>query len=286
MNILGHPSLAWLPSILYFLFFWQEVRFYSKKEEQKDGESSSSSALGRSQWLLLPVLILHGFILHESIFTAAGFIFGFAQALSTMAWIGVCFFWVESWYLPMRGLKAFILLAAGICSLLPIIFGGYVLSSRAVDDPWFRSHFIVANSAYGLLSLAALHAILMHWQDRYLHKTHQSSGLLASWVNRLPPFMMMEKILFRILTVGFALLTLTVFSGLFFSQTLFGKALFFDHKTIFGILSWLMFAGLLIARQRIGLRGLSAIRWVLGSFAMLLLAYVGSRFVIEVLLQR
>ena len=94
------------------------------------------------------------------------------------------------------------------------------------------------------------------------------------------------KILFRILTVGFALLTLTVFSGLFFSQTLFGKALFFDHKTIFGILSWLMFAGLLIARQRIGLRGLSAIRWVLGSFAMLLLAYVGSRFVIEVLLQR
>jgi ABC-type uncharacterized transport system permease subunit len=143
----------------------------------------------------------------------------------------------------------------------------------------------VANCAYGLLSLAALHAILMHWQDRYLHQSRQS-GLLAGWVNRLPPLMTMEKILFRILTVGFALLTLTVFSGLFFSQTLFGKALFFDHKTIFGILSWLMFAGLLMARQLSGLRGLTAIRWVLGSFAMLLLAYVGSRFVIEVLLQR
>jgi len=285
MNILGHPSLAWLSAILYFLFFWQEVRFYSQKNQSKDDEVTVLSALMGSQWLLLPLLILHGFILHESIFTSAGFIFGFAQALSMMAWIGVCFFWVESWYLPMRGLKAFIFLAAGICSLLPIIFGGYVLSSRAVDDPWFRSHFIVANCAYGLLSLAALHAILMHWQDRYLHKSSQS-GLLAAWVNRLPPLMTMEKILFRILTVGFALLTLTVFSGLFFSQTLFGKALFFDHKTIFGILSWLMFAGLLIARQRIGLRGLTAIRWVLGSFGMLLLAYVGSRFVIEVLLQR
>ena len=279
MNILGHPSLAWLPSTLYFLFFWQEVRFYREKDAQ-------SSSLTSSQWVLLPLLILHGIILHESIFTSSGFVFGFAQALSTMAWIGVCFFWVESWYLPMRGLKAFISLAAGFCSLLPAIFGGYVLSARAVDDPWFRGHFIVANIAYGLLSLAALHAILMHWQDRYLHKSKQQMGFLAKWVSRLPPLMTMEKILFRILTVGFALLTLTVFSGLFFSQTLFGKALFFDHKTVFGILSWLMFAGLLIARQRIGLRGLAAIRWVLGSFAMLLLAYVGSRFVIEVLIQR
>jgi ABC-type uncharacterized transport system permease subunit len=98
--------------------------------------------------------------------------------------------------------------------------------------------------------------------------------------------MTMESILFRILSVGFVLLTLTVFSGLFFSQTLFGRALFWDHKTVFGILSWLMFAGLLVARWRIGLRGLTAVRWVLGSFAVLLLAYVGSRFVLEVLIQR
>ena len=82
--------------------------------------------------------------------------------------------------------------------------------------------------------------------------------------------MTMESILFRILSVGFVLLTLTVFSGLFFSQTLFGKALFWDHKTVFGILSWAMFAGLLIARWRIGLRGLTAVRWVLGSFVVLI----------------
>jgi ABC-type uncharacterized transport system permease subunit len=98
--------------------------------------------------------------------------------------------------------------------------------------------------------------------------------------------MTMEHILFRIIKVGFALLTLTVFSGLFFSQTLFGRALFWDHKTFFGILSWIMFAGLLVARWHSGLRGLNAIRWVLGSFGVLLLAYVGSRFVLEVLLQR
>jgi ABC-type uncharacterized transport system permease subunit len=283
MNILGHPSLSWLPSILYFLFFWKEAAFYAQKD--KDNEYLLPS-LSISQWFLLPLLILHGWILHESIFTSTGFIFGFAQALSTMAWIGVTFFWFESWYLPIRGLRAFILLAAGICSILPTIFNGYVLSARAVDDPWFRSHFIVANIAYGLLSLAALHAILMHIQDRHLHAHGSQKDWFGRWVDRLPPLMSMETILFRIITVGFVLLTLTVFSGLFFSQTLFGKALIWDHKTVFGILSWLMFAGLLIARQRVGLRGLTAIRWVLGSFSMLLLAYVGSRFVIEVLLQR
>ena len=285
MNILGHPSLAWLPSALYFLFFWKEIRVYAQNSEQNQ---DSSRVLPLSQWLLLPPLVLHGLILHESIFTSQGFIFGFAQALSMMSWIGVTFFWFESWYLPVRGLRAMVLFAAGICSLLPVIFPGYVLSARAIHDPWFRSHFIVANIAYGLLSLAALHAILMHWQDRHLHMpTHdKANSFFAKWGERLPSLMSMEHILFRIIVVGFALLTLTVFSGLFFSQTLFGRALFWDHKTVFGILSWFMFAGLLIARQRIGLRGLTAIRWVLGSFGMLLLAYVGSRFVIEVLLQR
>ncbi|MFM1805929.1 MAG: hypothetical protein RL212_188 [Pseudomonadota bacterium] len=285
MNILGHPSLAWLPSALYFLFFWKEIRVYAQNSEQNQ---DSSRVLPISQWLLLPLLLLHGLILHESIFTAEGFIFGFAQALSMMSWIGVTFFWFESWYLPMRGLRAIVLFAAGICSLLPVIFPGYVLSARAIHDPWFRSHFIVANIAYGLLSLAALHAILMHWQDRHLHMpTHdKANSFFAKWGQRLPSLMSMENILFRIIVVGFALLTLTVFSGLFFSQTLFGRALFWDHKTVFGILSWFMFAGLLIARWRIGLRGLTAIRWVLGSFLVLLLAYVGSRFVLEVLLQR
>ena len=285
MNILGHPSLAWLPSALYFLFFWKEIRVYAQNSEQNQ---DSSRVLPLSQWLLLPPLVLHGLILHESIFTSQGFIFGFAQALSMMSWIGVTFFWFESWYLPMRGLRAMVLFAAGICSLLPVIFPGYVLSARAIHDPWFRAHFIVANIAYGLLSLAALHAILMHWQDRHLHMpTHdKANSFFAKWGQRLPSLMSMENILFRIIVVGFALLTLTVFSGLFFSQTLFGRALFWDHKTVFGILSWFMFAGLLIARWRIGLRGLTAIRWVLGSFLVLLLAYVGSRFVLEVLLQR
>ena len=80
--------------------------------------------------------------------------------------------------------------------------------------------------------------------------------------------------------------SVSVFSGLFFSQALFGRPLVFDHKTIFALISWFLFAGLIVARWRVGLRGLVAIRWVLGAYVALILAYVGSRFVLEVILQR
>jgi ABC-type uncharacterized transport system permease subunit len=96
----------------------------------------------------------------------------------------------------------------------------------------------------------------------------------------------MESILFNMLYVGFFFLSLTVFSGIFFSQTLFGKPFVFDHKFVFGLLSWLLFASLVIARWRIGLRGRIAVRWVLGSYVTLLLAYVGSNFVLEVILRK
>jgi ABC-type uncharacterized transport system permease subunit len=96
----------------------------------------------------------------------------------------------------------------------------------------------------------------------------------------------MEALLFRLIHVAFVLLTFTLISGVFFSETLFGKALSFNHKTVFAILSWLIFAALLAGRHLRGWRGRIALRWTLAGFAALLLAYVGSRFVLEVILGR
>lgn len=96
----------------------------------------------------------------------------------------------------------------------------------------------------------------------------------------------MESLLFRLITIAFVLLTLALASGLAFSENLFGNALPFDHKTVFSILSWLIFAVLLFGRHVWGWRGRMALRWTLAGFVVLLLAYVGSRFVIEVLLGR
>ena len=281
MDILGYSSYGWLPSALY-LALLLVLSFKAKSGV----ESGLYSAL--VQAAIFVILVIHGLQLHDSVFTPQGFVFGFAQDLSLIAWVGLAFYWFQSWFLPISSLRWMALMFALICASLPSIFPGTLISPKAVSDPWFKGHFVVATVSVGLLSLAAMHAMLMSVQDRALHRQLAiiPNGRLAHWLEDLPPLMTMESLLFNLLYVGFALLSLTVFSGLLFSQTLFGKPLVFDHKTIFALVSWFLFAGLLIARWRVGLRGRAAIRWVLSAYTALLLAYVGSRFVVEVILQR
>ena len=281
MDILGHPAYGLLTPSLYLLLL-----IFLSLGTKRGEESPRFSEL--TQVLLLIVLIIHGKELHDSVFAEQGFVFGFAQDLSLIAWVGLAFYWFQSWFLPISSLRWLAILFALVCSLLPNIFSGTLISPKAVADPWFKGHFIVATIAVGLLSLAAMQAMLMSVQDRALHRQLAiiPNSRFAHWLEDLPPLMTMESILFNLLYVGFALLSLTVFSGLLFSQTLFGKPLVFDHKTIFALISWFLFAGLLLARWRVGLRGRAAIRWVLSAYSALLLAYVGSRFVLEVILQR
>jgi ABC-type uncharacterized transport system permease subunit len=281
MDILGYSNYDWLPSVLYLLIL------LVLSLRAKAGVESPAFA-GLVQVAILTVLLIHGFELHDSVFTPQGFVFGFAQDLSLIAWVGLAFYWFQSWFLPISSLRWMALVFACVCALLPNVFPGTLLSAKAVSDPWFKGHFIVATISVGLLSLAAMHAMLMSVQDRALHRQLAivPNSRAAHWLEDLPPLMTMEGLLFNLLYVGFALLSLTVFSGLLFSQTLFGRPLVFDHKTIFALISWFLFGGLLIARWRVGLRGRAAIRWVLSAYTALLLAYVGSRFVMEVILQR
>jgi ABC-type uncharacterized transport system permease subunit len=281
MDILGYSSLDWLPSALYLLLLF----FLGSRPK---GKVESPAFTGLVQALILFILLVHGIELHDSVFTPEGFVFGFAQDLSLIAWVGLAFYWFQSWFLPISSLRWLVLCFALICSVLPVMFSGTLISPKAVSDPWFKGHFIVATISVGLLSLAALHAMLMSIQDRALHRqlAVTPNSRISHWLEDLPPLMAMESLLFNLLYVGVALLSLTVFSGLLFSQTLFGKPLVFDHKTIFALISWVLFSGLLIARWRVGLRGRVAVRWVLSAYTALLLAYVGSRFVLEVILQR
>ncbi|MDO8714951.1 MAG: cytochrome c biogenesis protein CcsA [Polynucleobacter sp.] len=281
MDILGYSGSGWLSSVLYLLL----LVFLSSRPK---GESESSAFTGLIQGAILLILLVHGIQLHDSVFTPEGFVFGFAQDLSLIAWVGLAFYWFQSWFLPISSLRWLVLFFALICSALPALFSGTLISPTAVSDPWFKGHFIVATISVGLLSLAAMHAMLMSVQDRALHRQLAiiPNSRVAHWLEDLPPLMTMESLLFNLLYVGFALLSLTVFSGLLFSQALFGKPLVFDHKTIFALISWFLFAGLLVARWRVGLRGRAAVRWVLSAYTALLLAYVGSRFVLEVILQR
>ena len=165
--------------------------------------------VGLVQTLILIVLIIHGTLLHDSIFNGDTFVFGFAQDLSLMAWVGLSFYWIQSFFLPISSLRLMAISMAMFCAVLPDLFPGSVISQRAVADPWFKAHFIVATFAVGFFSLAAMLAVLMRFQDRALRKG-MANGMAGAptWVESLPPLLTMESFLFRLLYVGYGLLTL------------------------------------------------------------------------------
>ncbi|HEY2022083.1 cytochrome C assembly family protein [Paraburkholderia sp.] len=255
--------------------------------------ASGMSAPGRA--LLFVTLLAHGVLLHATIFPQNAMVFGFAFALSAMFWLGAGIYWIESFFFPLDGLRLLVLPLACVASLLPLAFNGVRVLPYAAA-PMFKLHFLIANIAYGLFAIAALHAVLMLAVERRLHSMRgglaqrhaaaAGNGWWSSWLDTLPPLLTLEKLLFRLIGAGFVLLTLTLVSGILFSEQLIDRALRLDHKTVFAILSWVMFGALLTARKVSGWRGRAALRWVLASFVALLLAYVGSRFVFEVLLHR
>lgn len=250
--------------------------------------SGSGYASGPAHAVLLLALVLHGVLLHQTIFRADSMHFGFAYALSAMLWLSVGIYWIESFFFPISSLRVLVMPMACVASLMPLIFTDNRILPFAAN-PVFKAHFIIANMAYGLFALAALHALLMLYAERRLHPMssgHIASGWMTQWLETLPPLLTLEKLLFRLIGAGFVLLTLTLISGVMFSEELFGMAARFDHKTVFAVLSWLMFGAVLAGRHWYGWRGKTALRWVLASFVALLLAYIGTRFVLEVLLHR
>lgn len=236
---------------------------------------------------LLPLLALaHATLLGLAIGGSGEFRFGFAQALSATLLLAVLVLWIEGMFVPVRGLDVLVLPAAALCVVLPLLFHGAPIAA-GVDSMALRLHLLVAIAAYSLLTIAALHALLMALLDRRLHTPMQAPAQGAGRIfGQLPSLLALEKLLFRLIGAGFLLLTATLVTGVFFSEQLFGRALRFEHKTVFTIASWLVFAGLLGGRIVFGWRGRTALRWTFAGFLMLLLAYVGSRFVLEVLLGR
>ena len=223
---------------------------------------------------------LHTLLVTQALFGSTELRFGFGHALSVMLWLAVLLHWIESLFYRIEGMQAPVLAVAAICAPLPALFPGLPGSAYTATME-FRVHLALGMIAYGLFTIAALHALLMALLERRLH-----GGALSGPYAALPPLLTMEQLLFRIIGVGFIMLTLTLVTGAVFSETLFGRAMQFNHKTVFAVASWLIFGALLVGRHGYGWRGRNALRWTLAGFVTLLLAYVGSRFVLEVILRR
>lgn len=225
-------------------------------------------------------LVFHGWLLVTDLVGPGGVSFGLSNALSVILWLTVLIYWVASLQHELHALQAFVLPPAALAVLLQkLLPSTHVLPYTG--DVLFGAHLIIALLAYSLFTFAALHAGLMTFAERSLH--HKKTLVRLP---DFPPIMPMERLLFQIITIGFILLTLTVVSGIFFTEQLFHQAFKINHKTVFSMMAWVIFGALLLGRRIQGWRGRVAVRWTLSGFAVLLLAYVGSKFVLEVLLGR
>lgn len=237
---------------------------------------------------LLGALVLHGIGLQQSMLGSQHLFIGWALALSAAIWLGMVVFWLESLLVRIDGLQLLLLPAAAMASGLAAIFPQGQFVPHA-DDPWLRVHLLIALAAYGLITIAALHAMMMALLDRHLHRPLDAPAersIIGRVLDSQPPLLVQEQLLFRIIWIGFVVLTLAVGSGSVASMKLTGKILPFDHKTVFTLLSWLTFGVLLAGRHIWGWRGRVALRWTLTGFGFLILAYTGSRFVLEMILHR
>ncbi len=167
------------------------------------------------------------------------------------------------------------------CTTLSIVVGEWApgTNNKIITDSGLISHIVLSILAYSIITFAALQALALASQESVLRK-HNFKSILEF----LPPLQTMEKLLFEMIWFGFALLSLSIASGFIFLDDMFAQHLV--HKTILSIIAWLIFGTLLYGRAAKGWRGITATKWTISGFIFLMLAYFGSKFVLEIILHR
>jgi ABC-type uncharacterized transport system permease subunit len=245
-----------------------------------------------ARWLLLPGLVAHAVGLEALVLAGGTLHLSWLLALSVAVWLGLIVFWFESLVIKIDGLQLLLLPFAGVICVLTAFFPGTHLVTSAVESA-LRGHLLLALGAYGLITIAAMQSLLMAALDHHLHHprnvVNNASGLrraIGRVLDAQPPLLVQERLLFRLIWIAFAALTLAIISGSFISLATQGTWLPFDHKSVFTVLSWLTFGMLLLGRHRWGWRGRIALRYTVVGFIFVVFSYTGSRFVIEVILGR
>jgi ABC-type uncharacterized transport system permease subunit len=211
---------------------------------------------------------------------------GFAPVLSATAWLVLIVYVVESHFVPLHGIRR-VLGLVGLLSLPALLlFPGQDTAMQAAPL-WEPLHVILAIGSYVLFGAAVLHAVMLNRSERAMRRAPLAwpggGAAVAGGPGAPPvlPLLTLEKLTFRFVGLGFAVLSAALLIGWWFAAPWR-----WDHKTVFSLLGWGVFAALLLGRWAFGWRGRRATRWLYAGAILLLLAYVGSRFVLEVLLHR
>ncbi len=249
------------------------------------GLSRPGSARGAARMgiyaLAVGAVAAHAAVLYSGLIHEGGLNLGLTNAISLIAWAVAVLFLIATVTLPIESLGIFIMPVAAATVLLDWLSPrGQLLVVTAT--PMQSTHIVISLLAYSLLSIAVVQSLMLALVERHLRRRRQPSRFLRA----LPPLETMENLMFQIITLGFVLLTLTVISGVFFSEQVFNKPLEFTDHIVLSIIAWVVFAVLLTGRWRFGWRGRTAIRWTLGGFTLLAFAYFGSKLALEILLRR
>ena len=227
--------------------------------------------------VLFAAWLLHGLVLTTGLI-AEPLRFGFAPALSMTVWLVLSIYAVESQLLPQLGTHWALASLGALAVALTVVFPGSFY--HRIASPWLPLHWALGIASYGLFAVAVVHGWLTTRTERAMR--------LATSCDTGVPLLTLERLTFRFVQAGFVLLTATLLVGWLFAEQLYGlgQVWSWSHKTIFSVLAWLTFAGLLVGRARLGWRGQKAVRLLYLGSGLLLLGYVGSRFVLEVILHR
>lgn len=259
-----------LALIAYTTAFWYVVAHLMAKSEPNRWFVTLILSLG---------LALHGVVLYHDMLTPLGIHYDVFNLLSFTSGLMLLLSMLFSTYRPVLALNLIGIPVAATGLIL-----GFALSqpklSATPSSFGLDIHIILSLSAYAVLFMAAIHAVLLWFQNRELKKKNKK----RVWVNLLPPLQAMESLLFDLLMTGFLILTVALGFGFFTIDNFFAQHL--AHKTVFSLMSWLVYAVLLIGHYAFGWRGQKAIRFTLMGFALLALGFIGSKFVLELILSR
>jgi ABC-type uncharacterized transport system permease subunit len=228
-------------------------------------------------WLAVGAVLLHALVLLQTVMLPHGINMSFFNALSVSGWLISALLLISASIRPVENLGIILLPFAALTLVLALLLPG----ERIVQlELWpLELHIVLSMVAYALLTLAAVQALLLAVQESRLRRRHP-----VGFMRGIPPLVTMESLLFQMIGAGFVVLSLSLLTGLLFLEDVFAQHLV--HKTVLSIAAWTVFGTLLWGRWRFGWRGRTAIRWTLGGFLTLMLAYFGSKLVLELILQR
>lgn len=266
--------------IIAFIFYSVSGLLLAKRLFHDRTKPEKTGGLSKLQIIAIGLIavIFHAVTLYHTLFVAGGLNLGFFNALSLISWLIALLVLLAALSNPIESLGVFLLPLASVAISLEMIFPAqHTLAGTQVLE--LKLHIMMSVLAYSLLSIAAVQSVLLAIQDKHLREKRP-----GGFIRALPPMQTMESLLFQLIGLGLTILTLSLVSGVVYLEDMFAQHLV--HKTILSMTAWVVFATLLWGRWKFGWRGRVAIRWTLAGFIVLLLAYMGSKWVTEIMLGR